>query len=132
MAEHHELYQRAFYYDIALKRDVGAEIDFLFFVYEHYTGGSLRSVIDLACGPGYHARAFAQRGIRSVGLDLHPEMIQYAADQAAIDGVKVEWVAADMRFFQLSPSVNMAICMFDGLDALVKNEDLIQHLRAVG
>jgi len=132
LAEHHELYKRAFYYDIALKRDVDAEIDFLIAVYEHYMGHSLRSGIDLACGPGYHARAFAKRGIHSVGLDLHPEMIRFAADQAALDGVKVEWVAADMRSFQLPSPVDMAICMFDGFDALVKNDDLIQHLRSVG
>jgi len=132
MAEHHELYQRAFYYDIALSRHVGPEIDFLMSVYKRYGGRMLRSVLDLACGPGYHARAFARRRVRAYGLDLHPEMIQYAADRASDDGVEVCWIAADMRNFQLPERVDMAICMFDSIDALVENGDLVQHLRSVG
>lgn len=132
MAGHHELYRRAYYYDIALARDVSHEIDFLSSVYRRYIGRQLQSVLDLACGPGYHARAFARRGVRAVGLDLHPEMIRFAAEQASSDGVQVDWIAADMRHFQLAKPVDMAICMFDGIDALVKNEDLVLHLRSVG
>ena len=132
MAGHHELYRRAFYYDIALARDVSHEIDFLLSVYQRYTGRALQSVLDLACGPGYHARAFARRGVRAVGLDLHPEMIRFATEQASSDGVHVDWITADMRHFQLPEPVDMAICMFDSFDALVKNEDLVQHLRSVG
>jgi SAM-dependent methyltransferase len=131
MAEHHELYQRAFYYDIAMRRDIEAEIDFILAVYSHYTGQAMRSVLDLACGPGYHARAFARRGLQSAGLDLRPEMIRFAADRAAEDGVQVSWLAADMRCFKLEKPVDMAIIMFDSIDALVLNEDLVQHLGSV-
>lgn len=131
MAEHHELYQRAFYYDIVMDRDVSREIDFLTSVYERYNGGKLGSVLDLACGPGYHARAFAHRGIRAVGLDLRSEMIQFAADKAAQEEIVVTWIAADMRHFTLTAPVDMAFSMFDGFDALLVNEDIVRHLRSV-
>lgn len=131
MAEYNQVYQRAFYYDIALKRDVSREVDFIMAVYRHWTGSTLQSVLDIACGPGYHARALAQRGVRAVGLDLRPEMLEFAQEQAAAEGVQVEWLAADMRNFQLDPPVEMALCMFDGLDALLTNHDIRQHLRTV-
>src|SRR6185503_15291319 len=101
VAEHNQLYQNAIYYDIALRRDVGPEVDFLTEVYRRHTGGDLKSMLDIACGPGYHARAFAKRGIDAWGLDLRPEMIQFAADLAAQDGVSVRWLVGDMRDFTL-------------------------------
>jgi len=131
MAQYNQVYQQAIYYDIALSRDVSRDVDFMIAAYRHHTGSELGSVLDVACGPGYHARAFAQRGIRSAGLDLRPEMLTFAQDQALAEGVQVTWIAADMRHFQLEASVDMAICVFDGVDALLTNEDIIQHLRTV-
>lgn len=131
MAEHNQLYQHAVYYDVALRRDVGPEVDFLCDAYHHYSGFDLKSVLDIACGPGYHAREFARREITTCGLDLHPEMLQFAAEQAAQDGVMVTWLAADMRDFCLEKPVDLAICMFDGIDALTDNDDIICHFRSV-
>ena len=131
MAEYNQVYQRAFYYDIALRRDVSREADFIMAVYRHWTGSELQSVLDVACGPAYHARALAQRGVRAIGLDLRPEMLEFAQDQAVAEGVRVEWLAADMRSFQLKNPVDMAICMFDGLDALLTHQDIDQHLRTI-
>ncbi len=131
MAEFNNLYQRAVYYDIVFKRDVSKEVQFIRDVYHHYTGNPLGSVIDLACGPGYHARAFARLGLRAVGLDLRGEMLAFAADEAAKEGTQVEWLEADMRYYQLEQPVDAAISMFDGIDALGETPDLLAHLRAV-
>jgi len=60
VARHDELYQRAVYYDIVFDRDVRKGVDFVQAAFRHYAGGEPRSVLDLACGPGYHARAFAR------------------------------------------------------------------------
>ena len=89
------------------------------------------SVLDVACGPGYHARAFARRGMRAVGLDLRPEMVELARDRARAEGVACEWLAADMRSFRLETPVDMAVCMFDGIDALLTNEDIVRHFKTV-
>jgi len=132
VAEFNVFYQRAYYYDIVFRRDVTAEVDFVCAVYEQQRGSPPQSLLDLACGPGYHARNFAGRGLRAVGLDLRPEMVQFAAEQAAADGVQgVEWLAADMRDFRLVHPVDVAINVFDGIDCLNDNADLIAHLRAV-
>lgn len=131
MAEHNALYRQAMYYDIALRRDVTRESDFIAAIHEHHRNLPLRSVLDLACGPGYHARALARQGIAATGLDLRPEMLRFAADQAAAEATPVEWLAADMREFRLKAPVDMAICMFDGIDCLLGNDDIVRHLRAV-
>lgn len=131
MAEFNNLYQRAVYYDIVFKRDVSKEVQFIRDVYHYYTGNALSSVIDLACGPGYHARAFAVLGLRAVGLDLRGEMLAFAADEAAKEGVRVDWLEADMRYYQLDQPVDAAISMFDGLDALGETADLLAHFRAI-
>lgn len=131
MAQYDQLYQQAIYYDIALRRDVEDDVDFMMAAYRRHTGARLNSVLDIACGPGYHARAFARRGLRATGLDLRPEMVRFARDQALAEGLQVTWLAADMRRFRLDRPVDMAICVFDGIDALLTNDDVIQHLRAV-
>jgi 2-polyprenyl-3-methyl-5-hydroxy-6-metoxy-1,4-benzoquinol methylase len=86
MAEHMNLYQKASHYDIIFDRDVGPEIKFLENLYQqHGPGRPLESVLDIACGPGYHARAFARQGVRAAGIDLGEAMIQLAGEKA-VDG----------------------------------------------
>jgi len=53
--------------------------------------GSLRYVLDAACGTGMHAVALARRGYRVAGTDLSPEMIARARANAAAAGVDVRW-----------------------------------------
>ena len=67
MAEHTTLYQNVKYYDIALQRDVSREVDFLIDLYRLHHKSDLRSVLDIACGPGYHARAFSKCGFKAMG-----------------------------------------------------------------
>ncbi len=126
-----DLYRLAVYYDIAMSRDVSREVDFFAALYRHTRHRELQSILDIACGPGYHARACARRGWRAVGLDLNREMIDLARQRAAAEEVEVSWIVSDMRRFQLPTPVDMAVCMFDGLAVLLTNEDLVQHLRSV-
>lgn len=132
MAEHMNLYEKARYYDVVFDRDVSDEIEFLIGVFQEHGGEKPESVLELACGPGYHARAFAARGLRAAGVDLGGEMIRLAREKAAQDDVEVEWFVADMRDFELDTPVELAFTMFDGIDALLSNESLIQHLLSVG
>lgn len=131
MAQHVELYKYTLYYDIALGREITPQVDFLINAYEHYTGSPLESVLMLACGPGYHAHQFSKRGYRAVGLDLVPEMIELAKKKAAEVGSDPQWMVGDMRDFDLDEPVNLVGNMFDAIDALLTNDDLVQHFQAV-
>ena len=131
MAEHANLYRRAFYYDIALERDVSKEVDFIITAYRHYVGRELQSVLDLACGPGYHARSLAAKGLHATGVDLSKEMLELAEKKSGKEGLNIRWINADMRSFRLKNPVDLAICMFDSFDALLTNDDIVQNFRCI-
>jgi SAM-dependent methyltransferase len=131
MAELNEIYARADYYDIAFARDIEREVKFIHDLQRHRTGRELDSLLEIACGPGYHARAFARNGVATYGLDLRPEMIELAREMAIADGVSVEWTAADMRYFTLPQPVDAIVTLYDSLDCLLTNEELADHFRRV-
>jgi len=131
MAEYNEVYQRARYYDIAFRRDVTREVEFLFNLYERHAGRPLSSMIDIACGPGYHALLFAKRGVRTTGLDLRPEMVEFGRELAAMEGVEVNWIASDMRNFTLAQPVDLALTSYDSVDCLLTQDEIVEHFRAV-
>jgi SAM-dependent methyltransferase len=132
MAEYDALYhQQAMYYEIALERDVSGAIDFLQAAYERFTRCEAQSMLDVCCGPAYHGRAAAARGLRAVGLDFQPEMIARARERAEADGLTLEFVEADMRGFGLETPVDVALGAFDAVDGLLTNEDMIAHLCSV-
>jgi SAM-dependent methyltransferase len=129
VTEHNGLYGRSHYYDIACSRDVRPELDFLRELFRRQIGRLPTSMVDIACGPGYHARAFAAVGLRAVGMDVQPEMIAYAAGQK--DASSVQWLVGDMRDFQLDTPVDLAFCCNSGIDYLLTNAELVNHLRTV-
>jgi SAM-dependent methyltransferase len=131
LAEHNAFYQKVAYYDIVFDRDVSKEVDFLLEIYRQHAGREAAATLDIACGPGYHAREVARRGLRSVGIDLRPEMIDFARERAQTQNLHVDLQAADMRNFRLAQAVDLAFIAFDGLDALVENSDLVSHLQTV-
>ncbi len=131
MAEHLNLYQKATYYDIIFDRDVRREVDFMIAMTQKHLGAAPKVVLDMACGPGYHAREFTRRGIKAIGTDLQPEMIEFARHKDAAENLETEWLVADMRQFTLAYPADLAVIAFDGLDALQDNQDVIQHLRCV-
>ena len=56
--------------------------------------GGLR-VLDLACGEGYWARAFAGMGAEVVGVDLSVEMVRAAMDEEGREPLGIEYHVAD-------------------------------------
>ena len=131
MGEYVDIYRRAHYYDIVFRRDVSAEVQFLINLYQHFNRRPPRSMIDIACGPGYHAKAFAARGIKAFGLDLQPEMIEFAQSLDHDLNGHVHYLASDMRDFNLPAPVDLALNSFDSIDCLETHEQIISHFRAV-
>ena len=54
-------------------------------------------ILDVGCGRGRHARAFARRGYNVTGVDLSEQSIADARVQAATEGVDVTFAQGDMR-----------------------------------
>jgi SAM-dependent methyltransferase len=129
VGEYIDIYRRAYYYDIAFRRDVSGEVEFLIDLYQRHNRRPARSMIDIACGPGYHSKAFAARGIKSHALDLQPEMVEFARSLAP--DCDIDYLASDMRDFTLPAPVDLALNSFDSIDCLETHGQIIDHFRAV-
>src|SRR5216117_3267657 len=54
-------------------------------------------VLDVACGTGVVAITAARTGANVTGLDLTPELLERARENARIAGVDIEWHQGDVE-----------------------------------
>ncbi len=59
--------------------------------------GAGQQVLDVACGTGVVAITAARAGARVTGLDLTPELLQRARENAELAGVEIEWHEGDVE-----------------------------------
>ncbi|MCX6024265.1 MAG: class I SAM-dependent methyltransferase [Chloroflexi bacterium] len=88
-----------------------------------------RRMLDLACGTGAAAVAFARLGYEVVGVDRSDAMLAQARQLA--DGLPVTLVRQDMRELALDVSVDAAFCLFDSLNYLLETGDLVRTFHGV-
>lgn len=126
------IYAAARYYDIAFNwRDVRAECEFMVGRCLAARGRPPERAVELACGPGRHARTLAAMGIVTTGLDESQEMLDYAKRQPGGEDPEVRWQAGDIQTFDLPAPVDLACCLMDSLSHLLTLDALLAHLRAV-
>lgn len=82
---------REFVAMIAWDKRLAREGPFFKELFESYR---VRSVLDLACGPGRHAALFASWGLDSWGADGSPAMVKLARAHAKEQGVNARFVQA--------------------------------------
>jgi SAM-dependent methyltransferase len=70
-----------------------------------------RTVLDVACGTGEHARQLAALGFAVDGIDLDPEFVRLA--RAKHPAGRFE--CADMRDFDLGRTYDAVLCMFSSI-----------------
>lgn len=109
-------------------------------------------VLDLACGAGAAAMVFAAAGCSVSGIDSAPAMLDLAQTTAAVRGLDIEWITADIRAQQwvlkavpvyalpqfpqasqvpanarlATPAYNLVTCFGAGLNYLTGANDLDQ------
>jgi SAM-dependent methyltransferase len=59
--------------------------------------GNWQHVLDVACGTGVIAVTAARMGAHVTGLDLTPELLAHARENAALAGVTVDWREGDVE-----------------------------------
>lgn len=91
---------------------------------------SPRSVLEPFCGHARAAPAFVARGLKYVGFDRSPEILERAP---RMDGVTV--VVADARDFDLeerpADGFDLAWCPVNSLCHLTETEEIVGHLRSM-
>lgn len=84
-----------------------------------------RTVLDVACGTGEHARLLAQHGFTVDGLDLNPEFVRIARRKHPAG----RFIVADMSEFALRTRYDALICLFSSIGYLKTKERVEQALR---
>lgn len=75
-------------------------------------------VADLGCGPGHVARYLHERGVRMVGIDLAPGMIDWARKRSP----EIEFRVGDMRALELADGALAGIVAFYSLIHITESE----------
>lgn len=90
-----------------------------------------QSVLEVACGTGRVALRLAQEGVKIVGLDLSPAMLEVARKKS--NGMSnARWVTGDMRSFALGESFGLAIIPGHAFQNLLTGADQVACLEAIG
>jgi SAM-dependent methyltransferase len=80
-----------------------------------------RTVLDVACGTGEHARLLAAAGFEVDGLDLSPAFVAIARAKRPVG----RFFEADMTGFHLGRTYDAVICMFSSI-GYVRTLDRVQ------
>src|SRR3954463_15826813 len=70
-----------------------------------------RTVLDVACGTGAHARALIDAGFRVDGVDLEPIFVEIAAAKCP----EGSFVVADMTDLELPGRYDVVTCLFSAI-----------------
>jgi SAM-dependent methyltransferase len=79
-----------------------------------------RTVLDVACGTGEHARLLAARGFVVDGVDLDPRFVHIAAQKHTAG----RFVEGDMSDFDVSRRYDAVLCLFSSIGYLKTSERL--------
>lgn len=89
------------------------------------------SLLDLACGTGTVALAFAARGWTVYGVDGSAGMIEQARLKAEKSRLPVEFSQQDMREFTAPRPVAVITCLYDSLNYMLSLADLRRTFQRV-
>ena len=72
-----------------------------------------RSVLDLACGEGFHTRVLKQRGAgRVVGVDLSAAMIDLARQEESRQPLGIEYIVQDAKKLELRETFDLVFAAY--------------------
>jgi SAM-dependent methyltransferase len=89
------------------------------------------ALLDLCCGVGRHALAFARRGFTVTGVDRTAAYLAHATAQAIADGLSVEWLQAEMATFRRPATFDVVVNLFTSFgyfEDLQQDRQVVQHV----
>lgn len=99
--------------------DTRRQVDFL--VEQLHLQGSER-ILDLACGFGRHALELARRGFSVVGVDITPDYVRYAEEQARREDLDAHFICQDIRAVNFENEFDLVLNMADGAVGYLEND----------
>jgi ubiquinone/menaquinone biosynthesis C-methylase UbiE len=108
---------------------VAGDVDFFMELAKNAHASGL-PVLELACGTGRVAIPIAREGVRVVGLDMTPAMLDRARQKSA-DLSNARWVEGSMQTFALEERFGLTYIPFRSFQHLLTVDDQLSCLRCV-
>ncbi len=89
-----------------------------------------RMIFDLACGTGVCLRLWQDKGYAVIGLDKSLSMLRVCREKLA-DCSTAFLINSDMRNFQLGQRLPVITCLYDSLNYLLTESDLLNCFKRV-
>ena len=83
---------------------------------------SLSAGIDIGCGGGWFTRVFQKHGYRMTGMDISPEMLDFAQETAMKQGVRSEYILGDIAKTKIPARFEFATAINDCVNYIPKNK----------
>lgn len=80
-------------------------------------------ILDLACGFGRHSLELARRGFAVTGVDITPDYVRYATQQAQAEQLNARFFCSDIRDVHFYNEFDVVLNMADGAVGYLENED---------
>ena len=119
--ERHSAYAHLAAWFEYLNDDCGYEKWSQYFI-EKLRAYPVRAGLDIGCGGGWFTRAFQKSGYSMTGLDISPEMLDYAQAQAVKEGVKSEYIRGDIAKLKLPRRFDFATAINDCVNYIPKQK----------
>jgi SAM-dependent methyltransferase len=119
----------AHYYDLLYQsKDYAKEVAYVSRIVERWAPGA-KNLLDLGCGTGIHACAFARAGYRVTGIDRSDEMLELARARARREfdagwSGSVEFTRGDICDFDLARRFDVVTALFHVMSYLPTNNEL--------
>jgi len=117
------------YYDLFYQnKNYCAEANFIDSLIKKYAKQNQKTILDLGCGTGGHAFLLAKKGYRVTGIDISEKMLYIAKGKAKKSKIRVDFIKADVRNFDLNKKYDSVISMFAVMGYQTTNEDFKKAL----
>jgi len=84
-----------------------------------------KTILELACGTGNITNRLSRRDYDIVGLDISSEMLTFAQNKSYDLGLNVKYLNQDMRELNYTDKVDAVLCMCDGFNYILEDNDLL-------
>ncbi|MDF2891335.1 MAG: Methyltransferase type 11 [Clostridia bacterium] len=88
-------------------------------------------ILDTACGTGNITIPMATKGYHLWGVDISEEMLTIAENKARNKKINIKFIKQNMTDLALNKSFDAVLCMCDGVNYIVEEEDLFHYFQAV-
>lgn len=83
-----------------------------------------KTILDIACGTGNITIPMSKAGYNMYGIDISDSMLSIAENKARLNRQNIKFIKQDMIDLKLDNTFDAIVCACDGINYILKEEDL--------